>query len=496
MLESAEIGQKLDKAKYEKILPELRKALIDTQYELAETERFSVVVVIAGMAGGGRSRAINQVGSWFDARLIEIYAQLTPTDEERQRPVMWRFWRALPPKGRTAVYFDDWYREPVIRNILGEITESQFAQRIAEINRFEKMLTDEGVLLLKLNLHLSKDQQRKRLKNLQSDPATRWRVTEWDRLLLKYYEGAKRVLEETIRLTSYGHAPWTIVDAADQRYSSVTIARAILQAVNRRLRAKPAAAKPAPVRKVKAEPAATPSGRTILSTLDLSRKLDDKDYERLIEKWQGRFATLIRRKTFRRHALVIAFEGSDAAGKGGSIRRVAQALDISQVRILPIAKPTDEEAARPYLWRFWRHIPRYGQVTIFDRTWYGRVLVERVENLCSEADWRRAYSEINDFESDLVAHGILVVKFWLQISKQEQLKRFRERERVGFKHFKITPEDWRNRGRWDDYQVAAAEMIQRTSTDLVPWTLVEAEDKLYERIKVLKTICRALEAGL
>ena len=400
----------------------------------------------------------------------------------------------MPPKGRTAIFFNHWYREPVVRHFLGEITEADFEKRISEINRFEKMLVDEGVLLLKLNLHLSRVEQRKRVKKLEGDSATRWRVTEWDRLLLKHYDGAKRVLEETIRLTSHGHAPWTIVDAADQRHSSVTIGRTILGAVSRRLQPEPA--KPATARNPKDRLPAEVDHRTILSTLDLTQKLGLRDYEGQLEKWRGRFATLILRKKFRRRALVIAFEGSDAAGKGGTIRRVAQALDISRVRIMPIAKPTDEEAARPYLWRVWRHVPGRGQVAIFDRTWYGRVLVERVEGLCSEADWRRAYGEINDFEADLMTNGILLVKFWLQISKAEQLRRFRERQRVGFKHFKITPEDWRNRGHWEDYQAAAAEMVGRTSTDLAPWTLVEAEDKPFERIKVLKTLCRSLEAAL
>lgn len=494
MLESAEIGHKLGKAAYDRALPALRVSLIDSQYELAKTARFSVIILVAGMAGAGRSRAMNRVASWLDARLLETYARISPTEEERERPTMWRFWRALPPKGRAAVFFNHWYREPVVQHYLGRISDADFEKRIGEINRFEKMLAEEGVLLLKLNLHLSGEQQRKRLKKLEGDPATRWRVTEWDRLLLKHYVGAKRVLEETIRLTSYGHAPWTIIDAADQRYSSITIGRTILEAVTGRLRR--AAAKPAKTPKARLPSPVDVDPRTVLSTLDLTQKLGEREYERLLEKWQGRFATLIRSKKFRRRALVIAFEGSDAAGKGGSIRRAAQALDISQVRILPIAKPTDEEAARPYLWRFWRHIPGHGQVAIFDRTWYGRVLVERVEGLCAEEAWRRAYGEINDFEGDLVTSGILLVKFWLQIGKAEQLSRFRERQRIGFKHFKITAEDWRNRKHWDEYQAAAAEMIDRTSTDLAPWTLVEAEDKLFERIKVLKTICRTLEAAL
>jgi AMP-polyphosphate phosphotransferase len=494
MLESAEIGHKLGKAAYDRALPALRVSLIDTQYELAKTAEFSVIVVVAGMAGAGRSRAMNRVASWLDARLIETYARFWPSEEERERPTMWRFWRALPPKGRVALFFDHWYREPVVQHYLGMISKADFEKRIGEINRFEMMLAEEGVLLLKLNLHLSRSEQRKRLKKLEGDPATRWRITEWDRLLRKHYDGAKPVLEETIRLTGYGHAPWTVIDAADQRYSSIAIGRAILETVEGRLRR--GTSRPARSRKPKIPSPVDLDSRTVLSTLDLTRKLGEREYESQLEKWQGRFAALIRGKKFRRRALVIAFEGSDAAGKGGSIRRVAQALDISQVRILPISKPTDEEAARPYLWRFWRHVPGHGQVAIFDRTWYGRVLVERVEGLCGEDAWRRAYGEINDFEADLVTNGILLVKFWLQIGKAEQLRRFRERQQVGFKHFKITPEDWRNRKHWDQYQAAAAEMIDRTSTDLAPWTVVEAEDKLFERIKVLKTICRTLETAL
>ena len=494
MLESAEIGQKLDKAEYEGLLPALRKDLRDAQYELARSAGFSVVVVVAGMAGAGPSRAVNRVGSWLDARLIETYATLSPTEEERERPFMWRFWRALPPKGRIGVFFENWYREPLVRHALGEIARPDFEKRVGEINRFEEMLTSEDVVLLKVNLHLSRAEQRKRVRKLSGDPATRWRITEWDRLLLKYYDAAKHVQEETIRLTSRGNAPWTVIDAADQRYSSVTIARAGLAALRSRLDARPA--KAAARHKPKQSAAVVLARKSLISTLDLTRKLSADDYETQLEKWQGRFATLIRGKKFGRRALVIAFEGSDASGKGGTIRRVAQALDISQVRILPIAKPTDEEAARPYLWRFWRHVPGRRQVAIFDRTWYGRVLVERVEGLCSATDWRRAYGEINDFEADLVTNGIMLIKFWLQISKTEQLRRFRDRQRESFKNFKITPEDWRNRSHWDEYQLAITEMLERTSTDLAPWTLVEAEDKLFGRVKVLKTICRRLEAAL
>ena len=219
-------------------------------------------------------------------------------------------------------------------------------------------------------------------------------------------------------------------------------------------------------------------------------------YETELAQWQGKLAELSRDPRMRQCALICAFEGVDAAGKGGAIRRVTAALDARQYQIIPVAAPSDEERAQPYLWRFWRHIPRLGRITIFDRTWYGRVLVERVEKFCSEEDWRRAYSEINDFEQQLVDGGAVLVKFWLQISREEQLRRFKEREKVAFKRFKITEEDWRNREKWDAYHDAVCDMVDQTSTAHAPWTLVEANDKRHARIKVLKTICSQLESAM
>lgn len=193
---------------------------------------------------------------------------------------------------------------------------------------------------------------------------------------------------------------------------------------------------------------------------------------------------------------IIMFEGADAAGKGGSIRRITQAVDARIYNITPIAAPTEEERAQPYLWRFWRHIPAKGRLAIFDRSWYGRVLVERVEGFCSEQDWMRAYAEINDFEEQLTQNGILLLKFWLQISPEEQLRRFEEREQISFKRYKITEEDWRNRKKWDQYQTAVCDMVDRTSTEECPWVLVEANDKNYARIKILRELCERLEKKL
>jgi polyphosphate kinase 2 (PPK2 family) len=195
-------------------------------------------------------------------------------------------------------------------------------------------------------------------------------------------------------------------------------------------------------------------------------------------------------------SVVGVFEGNDAAGKGGAIRRVTGALDARGYQTISVAAPTEEERAQPYLWRFWRHIPRRGRLAIFDRSWYGRVLVERVEGFCSKTDWMRAYGEINDFEAQLTRHNIAVVKFWLTISKDEQLRRFKEREKIGFKRFKITEEDWRNREKWGEYEHAVCDMVDHTSTEISPWTLVEANDKNFARIKILKTLCDRIEAAL
>ena len=236
--------------------------------------------------------------------------------------------------------------------------------------------------------------------------------------------------------------------------------------------------------------------RDLINTLDMRLALTKKRFDKDLEKYQGRLNLLTRNPKFRQRSLIIVFEGSDAAGKGGSIRRITGALDARQYQTIPIAAPTEEERAQPYLWRFWRHAPRTGRVTIFDRSWYGRVLVERVEGFAPEADWMRAYAEINDFEDQLVRNGALVVKFWLAITAEEQLKRFKEREKTRFKRFKITAEDWRNRKKWDDYEHAVCDMIDRTSIEVAPWTLVEANDKYHARIKVLKTLCDRLEDGL
>ena len=493
MFETAELGHRIAKTVFNRAVPKLRSDLLDVQYRLKENGTFPVIVLISGVRGAGKGETVNLLNEWMDPRHILTHAFDTPSDEERDRPPMWRYWRALPPKGKIGILFGSWYTAPIIDRVFRATGRADLLQSIEEINRFEKMLSDEGALVLKFWFHLSREAQKKRLKALRSDPETRWRVTKRDTDFFKVYDRFYRVSEETLRATSTADAPWIVVEGADPPYRSLTVGRALLGAMKKRLDAPAERGRPAS----KAAPIARPiDRRNVLTELDLSRSLTEKAYKAELSAWQGRLNLLARHAKFPRLSVTLAFEGMDAAGKGSTIRRVTGGLDARYYHVIPVAAPTDEERAQPYLWRFWRNLPRKGRVTIYDRTWYGRVLVERIEGFCSGADWMRAYTEINDFEEQLARSSTVLCKFWMQISRDEQLRRFKERERMRFKRFKITAEDWRNRGKWDLYQAAAADMIERTSTASAPWTLVEANDKKFARVKVLRTICKRIERAL
>ena len=492
MFESANLKHHVDKPVYRREAAKLRQALLNAQYDLKEHGRFPVLILIAGVEGAGKSETVNLLNEWMDPRHIVTSAFFEPSDEERERPALWRFWRALPSKGKIGIFFGAWHTMPILQRVLGEIRDGEFAREIGEIQRLEKMLCDEGVLLLKYWFHLSKSQQRKRLKSLQSDPKTRWRVTDLDWKYFKLYKRFIKICDPFLRKTSTGEAPWIVVPGADARYRALTVGRHLLAAMRERLGEKPLKRLPD-----KTPPLPAPADRlNVLRALELDQPTSKADYGKELEKWQGRLNVASRDPRFRSLSVVAVFEGNDAAGKGGAIRRVTQALDARCYSNVSVAAPTEEERAQPYLWRFWRHLPRHGRFTFFDRSWYGRVLVERVEGFCSEADWMRAYTEINDFEQALARHGVVIVKFWLAVSKEEQFRRFKLREKVSFKRFKITEEDWRNRKKWDAYETAICDMVDRNSTSIAPWTLVEANNKYHARIKVLKTMCRALEDAL
>jgi polyphosphate:AMP phosphotransferase len=491
MFESAELGHRISKADFDRESRDLRTRLLTLQYELLAKAEFPVVIIIGGVDGAGKGETLNVLHEWMDPRHIATTAFGEMSDEERERPRMWRYWSALPPAGRIGILFGAWHSDPILDRVAGKITKDELSRASARIVRFERMLVDEGALVLKFWFHLSKRAQMARLKALEADPKTRWRINETDWSRFKRYDQFRAVSEMALRDTSTGHAPWTVVEGADANYRYLTVGRTIAEAVQRRL---------AGSRSTTPRPTALPEppldGRTVLSTIDYTQKLPHKDYQHALEKYQGALNLLTRHRKFRERSAVLVFEGVDAAGKGSAIRRVVWALDARHYRAIPIAAPTEEERAQPYLWRFWRHLPRLGRVTIFDRSWYGRVLVERVEGLCCEPDWMRAYSEINDFEEQLVEAGGIVVKFWLTITPAEQLARFHAREKSPFKNFKITPEDWRNREKAPDYDRAVCDMIDRTNSAFAPWLLVPANDKYFARISVLKTLCDRIEAAL
>lgn len=494
MFEIAELGNTIDKKAYKEEVPLLREALLDIQYELAKKQAFPVIVIMAGVDGAGKGLMVNTLNYWMDPRHIQTHAMGEMTDEERERPHMWRYWRKLPPSGFIGIYFGSWYTDPVVDLIEGKGTESDLDSRIDEILRFEKMLVDEGALVIKFWLHLSRKDLKARLTQLESSKDTKWRVSKYDWQRFKSYDAFRPIAEHLVRRTSSEHAPWLVVESSDENYRDLTVGRALLRAIRGRLQHHDditQAKKSAHV-----EAMAEVVHRDVLDALDYERVLEKKNYKRQLAKYQARLNQLCRSKEFHERALVLVFEGNDAAGKGGSIRRVVGAMDARYYDIVPVAAPTDEERAHPYLWRFWRHLPRIGHTTIFDRSWYGRVLVERVEGYCAESDWLRAYGEINDFEEEMTHHGTIVCKFWLAITAEEQYTRFKDREATGYKRFKLTEEDWRNRDKWDDYARAVNDMVERTSSENAPWTLVPANSKYAARIQVLKTICERLEREL
>lgn len=490
MFEIAEITPKIEKEDYKAQVPELREQLIQLQHHL-KTADFSVVIVLTGLEAGGRSETLHKLYEWMDARFLTTHAAGEVSDEVDERPYFWRFWRALPPRGRIGLFLGGWYAHPLIERFRDKIDDDALDTAMRHIRNFEEALVEDGTLVLKFWFHLSRQAQKKRVKKLEKDPESRWRVQPVDHLLVKHHEEYRRIAERALRETNTAKTPWVIVNGADARGRQLTVARDLAAALAMRLRAQT----PAPTPVLPATGNGVPRV-SILARLDLTQKLDKDEYKQQLEEYQGQLHVLSRQAYRKGLSTVLVFEGWDAAGKGGIVRRLVSALDPRDYSTVPVAAPSDEEKAHHYLWRFWRHLPRAGHLVLFDRSWYGRVLVERVEGFAREDEWQRAYSEINDFEQQMAEHGMLIVKFWLHIDKDEQGRRFQEREQTPFKRYKITQDDYRNRERWDDYDRAVNDMVERCSTEFAPWHLIEANDKHFARIKVLKTLCKGLEERL
>jgi len=497
MFRTAELQHKLPKEEYHQQVPQLREELLLMQMELRNAP-FPVIVVFAGVDGAGKSETVNKLHEWLDSRWLVTQAFGELSDEELDRPEYWRFWRELPARGRMGLFLSSWYSMPILDRVFGRIDMAEFDERLERIKTFEQTLADDGALILKFWMHLSKDAQKERLRKLEKNPLLHWRISKRDWQHWEMYDLFIAAAERTIMKTSTGLAAWKIVEGYDERYRSVAVATAIRDAIRFRLdetRVPPVNGDLHGVKPATPEVGGLPVV-TVLSRLDMGKTLTKDDYDTELKRYQAKLNQLQRTAREKKTSTILVFEGWDAAGKGGSIRRITAALDARDYQVIQIAAPTDEEAAHNYLWRFWRHLPRAGRVTIYDRSWYGRVLVERIEGFARTREWQRAYAEINDFEAQLAERGIVLLKFRLHITSDEQLRRFQEREQIAYKAWKLTDEDWRNRERWADYELAVNDMVERTSTRQAPWTLVAANDKRHARIEVLRTLCERLESAL
>jgi polyphosphate:AMP phosphotransferase len=467
---------------------ELRDRLLDAQFALKRERTFGLVLIVTGQAAAGRTESVNRLIEWLDPKFIAVSAFGAPNADERHRPVMWRYWQALPPRGRAIVLFGGWYN-PYLLQVLesGRKPKARDRRRLERIVLHEQTLAANGIKVVKVHLHIAPRLQRRRLEKLTRDPLTAWRVTARDRWESEHYRRVDRTMEDCMAATSHAGGVWHRVDGADEAGRELAVGRILLNSMARGLA-------DAKRDRPKGEPLMKPRATSPLPSHQKGDDIDADDYDRELAVLQRRLALLTRHKRFRKTSLVLAFEGVDAAGKGGAIRRVVRALDARQYQVVPISAPTEQELSYPYLWRFWREVPARGRIAIFDRSWYGRVLVERVRGFTAETDWRRAYAEIREFELELTERNAVVAKFWLQVGLDEQKRRFDARDENPLKRFKVDPEDWINREFYAGYQLAAREMIAKTDVPDARWTVVEADDKRHARLKVLRTICESIEA--
>jgi len=470
-------------------------------------------MLFAGVDGAGKSESVNLLNEWLDPRWIVTRAYADPSVEESERPHFWRYWRDLPAHGQIGLFLSGWYSQAILDRVYRRSGESDFDYRLDHITAFERTLADDGALILKFWMHLGRSEQKRRLRAFEADPQQSWRVGKRDWRNWRRYDKFVGAAEQAIRRTDSGQCRWTIVDGHDPRHRSLTVLTVLRESLERHLEARRLQTQVSAAmtdatrdrradelravhdRRAALEQEAQRPGRpdnaaggavTILNRLDLARAVPPTDYAEQWHAARSELTHLVQQARQRGIASIMLFEGWDAAGKGSAIRRITASLDARLWQVLPVAAPNDEERAHHYLWRFWRQLPRAGRVLILDRSWYGRVLVERVENLAQPEEWQRAYAEINDFEDQLLHHGSLLMKFWLHISPEEQYRRFKLREQTAYKQWKLTDEDWRNRAKWPDYELAVHEMVERTSTSGARWTLVEGNDKNFARLKILR----------
>lgn len=518
MLEKVDLTKKISKEEYKEKMPQLEAKLGRLQRE-CKALGIPVLIVFEGFGAAGKGVQIGKLIQSMDPRGFEVHPIKNETEEERMHPFMWRFWTKTPARGRISIFDGSWYRRVLIDRFEKRTRSKDLPAAFHSINSFEEQLAEDGNLIIKLFLDIDKKEQKKRFKKLKKNKETAWRVSQGDIERNTHYDEYAAMMEEMLFKTDTDYAPWTIIESMDRRFATLKIYATVVKAMadmiekvrcqNEEKAAKKAqaASETAPksaadvhdeIEKIaqEADTQMKDLQVSILSNADLSLSYTQEEYKEKLDRLQKKMEKLHGELYRRRIPVVLGFEGWDAGGKGGAIKRLTAKMDARGYVVNPTASPNDIEKAHHYLWRFWRAMPKDGHVAIFDRTWYGRVMVERIEGFCTEAEWKRAYKEINDMEKDLHDAGAVVIKFWMHIDKDEQERRFKERQANPEKQWKITDEDWRNREKWDQYEDAVNEMLMRTSTDYAPWVVVEGNSKYYARVKVLETVVDAIEKRL
>ena len=514
MLEKVDLTKKLSKEEYKEKMPQLEARLGRLQRE-CKALGIPIMIVFEGFGASGKGLQIGRLIQSMDPRGFEVHPIKNETEEERMHPFMWRFWTKTPAKGRIAIYDGSWYRRVILDRFEKRTKNKELADVFHSINSFEEQLAEDGTLIIKLLLDIDKKEQKKRFDKLEKNKETAWRVTQGDKERNVHYDEYAAMMEDMLFKTDTDYAPWTIIESMDKRFATLKIYTTVIKAMADQIEKLQKEKEEKEAKKL-ADSESAAGGETdavaeiakeedeeikdlqvsILSKADLSLHYTREEYKEKLDKLQKKMEKLHGELYRRRIPVVLGFEGWDAGGKGGAIKRLTERMDARGYVVNPTASPNDIEKAHHYLWRFWRAMPKDGHVAIFDRTWYGRVMVERIEGFCTTEEWKRAYKEINDMEKDLYDAGAIVIKFWMHIDKDEQERRFRERQENPEKQWKITDEDWRNREKWDQYEDAVNEMLMRTSTDYAPWVVVEGNDKYYARVKVLRTVVEAIEARL
>lgn len=457
---------------------ELSVDLIEAQYALknskAQNNAKSLVILVSGIELAGKGEAVKQLREWVDPRYLRVKAD--PTHLFENKHTFWQpYARSIPAEGQIQVFFGNWYSDllATAMHVSKPLDETLFDAYIENMRAYEQDLKNNHVDVIKIWFDLPWKNLQKRLDDMDSSEQRWHKLMGLDWRNKKQYDTVQKLRQ---RFTD----DWYVIDCEDETVRDQQFAQYILQALKQLPKHKTTV-------RTKWKQATVPEALLNPSTDVLS----EDDYKAELKKLTKKVSDALRNDS---RNVIITFEGMDAAGKGGAIKRIVKKLDPREYEIHTIAAPERYELRRPYLWRFWNRLNESGKITIFDRTWYGRVLVERIEGFASTAEWQRAYDEINRFEQNLVDSETVVVKIWLAISKEEQAIRFKEREETPHKRFKITEEDWRNRDKWDDYLKAAADMFKRTDTDYAPWYVIATDDKYSARIEVLKAILEQLKA--